>query len=63
MSNKIKSYIVSADRITGEWLDTPLYTARVSRADWDKKKDTAGCHYDTFEREFETCAVKVIWVD
>ena len=53
---------VKADRQTGAWLDgTMLYIGDTPAAVHDKRQDTSRTHYDTFERDGVTCAVKVVW--
>jgi hypothetical protein len=54
---------VTADPVTGEWLEAPIFTgAVVSCADWAKNVDTEAAHYDTYERDGKTRAIIVRWI-
>ena len=54
---------MKADKLTGEWTGNPELESDVQRADWDALKDTDAVHFDTFENNGETCAIKVLFVD
>ena len=58
----MKQYKVKADRETGEWLEEPQREGEVDMATWSKNQDTEDVHYDTFEKDDETCAICVIFV-
>ena len=56
-------YIVFADRITGRWVTEPRRTDFNVRASlWHTLQDTPDYHFDTFERDDETCALTVSFV-
>jgi len=62
MSKTIKQYSVTADRETGEWLETPEFVGKVSMDEWNAKQDTDAVHFDTYEENDQTRAIEVVWV-
>lgn len=54
-------YTVSADRVTGEWIDEVEFVDYVSRDEWHARLDTDDLHFDTYEEDGVTCAIEVIW--
>jgi hypothetical protein len=52
-------YEVNADAETGEWLTEPVHLDHVLKTEWDAKVDSGAIHYDTYEHDGETRAIKV----
>jgi hypothetical protein len=58
----MRLFTVQADPETGEWIaDTLTEVGQIDRAAHGAREDTDAVHYDTFERDDETCAVEVHW--
>lgn len=55
-------YTVTADRETGEWIGEPFFAGEVILKEWHKMQDTDAEHFDTYEHEGETRAIKVVWM-
>ena len=55
----LPQYDVDADAETGEWIGTPAHADHVLKSAWDAKTDTDSIHYDTYEHDGETRAIKV----
>ena len=59
----MRIFSVSADAETGEWdTDTLSEIGNMPREWFATQRDTADVHFDTFERDGETCGVEVHWV-
>ena len=59
----MRIFRVDADPTTGEWLaETLAEVGEMDRAAFLAQPDTADVHYDTFEREDETCGIEVHWI-
>jgi hypothetical protein len=55
-------YKVRADKETGEWLGDAEFVDYVVRSDWGSKLDTDSSHFDTYEKDDQTRAIEVVWV-
>jgi hypothetical protein len=59
----IEEYTVEADRTTGEWRGEPVFVELVKKTEWEKMTDTPGVHYDTYEHDGVTRAIRIVSVD
>jgi hypothetical protein len=63
MSKQVQHYTVEADRETGEWITEPQHVGAVELIEWNERQDTDDVHFDTYEKDDETRAIEVRWVD
>lgn len=54
-------YEVTADAETGEWIGEATFVDYVERSAWNSKTDNDKEHFDTYEENDETRAIKVVW--
>jgi hypothetical protein len=59
---KMQVFEVWADRETGQWIGIPREVGEIRATDFSAMADSDSIHWDTFERDGETCAIKVLWV-
>ena len=58
----MRLFAVQADPDTGEWIAGTMHEiGEIDRATHDARQDTDEVHYDTSDRDGETCAVEVHW--
>lgn len=61
--SKVEQYTVKADLTTGEWIGEPEFVGVVDLTAWHAMQDTDTAHYDTYEHEGVTRAIKVVWTE
>lgn len=63
ISKVIPLYSVTADPITGAWLDEPQYLDFVPAEGWHQRTDTPTQASDTYEHEGQTRAILINWAE
>ena len=61
LSKVIPLYSVTADPVTGEWLDEPKYLDFVPAEGWHQRTDTPTQACETYEHDGQTRALLINW--
>lgn len=61
--NIYPQYSIKADRDTGEWIGESKFVDYVLRSEWNAKTDTDNTHFDTYEKNDQTRAIEVNFID